>query len=143
MVNAPPTAGHARSGRAFQLLVVLLALQTLSSCATHRELVAQPDVGASAGARDWHATEIARGSHRIVGYRLVDGTYQSSESKVRLVGDSLEFEAVTGRADAVRVVRPASEVAAVDLFAASPAGVLIAAALVVVLAMIAVYGYGL
>jgi hypothetical protein len=134
---------YRRAGRVIRSLAVLLALGALASCAMRRELVAPTAPYSTPAAPDWHATQIARSSHRILGYRTDDGVHHRFEGTVRLVGDSLEFDAIPGGADAARVIRPASEVVAVDMFAVSVPAVLITAALAVALAIVAVYWYGL
>jgi hypothetical protein len=123
------------------LVGALLTLGALASCARTHQLAAPPSADSPAAAPDWHATKIAQGSHRIMGYRTIDGRHRRFESTVRLVGDSLEFEAVAGGAGAERVVLPASEVAAVDMFAPQVSGILIAAVLVVTLVFV-VYRVG-
>jgi hypothetical protein len=131
-----------RTGHVWSL-VVLLAAGALASCATYRDLVAHPAPGSSAGAPDWHATQVAQGSHRVLGYRTSDGAYHDFEGTVRLVGDSLQFRPVAGGSDKAPVVLPASEVTTIKLFATPAVGVLMAAALVGVMATIAIFFYGL
>ncbi len=135
---------HLRAHRAVRsMLAVLLVAGALASCSMHRELIGHPPADASAAGPDWHATQIARRSHRIWGYRTLDGVEHRCECTVRLNGDSLEFTPVSSDAEATHVVRPATDVSAVGLYRASAAGILIAGALALTLAMVAHYGYGL
>jgi len=116
----------------------VLVSGTLGSCAMHRELIAQPALDASTAAPDWSSTKIAKRPQRILGFRTVDGVYHRYESRVRLVGDSLEFTAVP-RAEPPRVVRSATEVSSVDLFSTSDVGFLLAVVVGYVVVGLALY----